>query len=108
MAEARATMVRCQQCDASWSSPTLRLEAREQVVRLHHDGDTIGAIRLLREQGELSLKDAKVVLYHLADDQATCHHCRSVIKLAGEGPCPACGAFVYNWGSIDLMRGNDD
>ncbi|MEZ5989290.1 MAG: hypothetical protein R3F30_09245 [Planctomycetota bacterium] len=70
---------------------------RTLAARLWRDGATPSAIRVLRSQGDYTLREAKALLYHVTREPGTCHSCRRPIATTGVGTCPNCSALVIDW-----------
>ena len=88
----------CERCGASWViSSALSTELESEIAELLRSGNPIAGIRKLQRLGDISLKDAKSIYYHVTQENGRCHHCSE--KLNGERItlCENCGCLNYDW-----------
>ena len=89
---------RCDRCGATWLGPgALDPVAAHEVASLIRGGDPITAIRRLREETGLGLRDAKAAEHHITHTPGACQSCGAVLVAGGGGTCPRCGSLNYDW-----------
>jgi hypothetical protein len=90
--------IHCEACGSAWHSPlSLFPEVRREVAALVRSHDSIAAIRRLREETRLSLRDAKAVEHHISLPPGHCHRCGAGLTGDGVVRCSGCGAINYDW-----------
>jgi hypothetical protein len=90
--------LRCNRCGATWFNPeALDSSAGHEIASLIRGGDTIAAIRRLREATGLGLRDAKAVVLHVVRTPGKCQRCDAVLVTGGLVDCPRCLSLNYNW-----------
>jgi hypothetical protein len=70
---------------------------RSEIADLFRGTDAIRAIRLLREQTGLSLRDAKAVYYHISKRPGQCHRCGGELVAGGTVLCERCNSLNLDW-----------
>lgn len=90
--------VRCEKCGTTWLSPTaLGADVGHEVASFIRGGDTIVAIRRLREATGLGLRDVKAVVLHVTREPGKCQRCRAVLGSGGVVACSQCRSLNYDW-----------
>jgi len=90
--------VHCEGCDGHWHSPVaIDMSVSRKVATLVRSGDTIAAIRYLREATGLSLRDAKGVYLHLTRQPGKCQRCGASLVGSGTVACNQCRSLNYDW-----------
>jgi hypothetical protein len=84
----------CEACGCTWHVPAwMDAAVRREIVGLFRRNDAIRAIRLLREQTGLSLRDAKAVYYHVSKQAGKCHRCGGELLVGGTVACGRCNSI---------------
>src|SRR5215472_14242795 len=90
--------IHCEACGCSWLVPVVTDPlVRHEIAVLFRRADAIRAIRLLREQTGLSLRDAKGVQYHISKQAGKCHRCGEELVDGGTVVCGRCRSVNLNW-----------
>jgi hypothetical protein len=91
-------VVRCEQCGATWHSPTaIATTVARDVALLSRSGDSLAAIRRLLEATGLELRDAKAVQLHVTRTPGKCQRCGAMLVGGGMTACAQCRSLNYDW-----------
>lgn len=88
----------CKHCGECWAvSSEMDTDIQIEIAALFRSGNLIAGVRRLQNLGDISLKDAKCIYYHVTQQKGRCHHCSA--KLNGErfALCEHCGCLNYDW-----------
>lgn len=88
----------CDRCRTRLISPA-RIDPtlRREVALLLRGGDSIGAIRRLREIAGWSLGEAKGVFIHVTREPGKCQRCGTALASGGSVVCGKCRSLNYDW-----------
>jgi hypothetical protein len=96
MGEPAANSIYCRRCRFSVSWPVQLDNVGKAELGTLARQDRIAAAKRFRDQFDLSLADAKVVVMHISRDGDVCARCKSIVS-EGETVCANCKGANLNW-----------
>jgi hypothetical protein len=69
----------------------------QEIASLVRGGNPISAIRRLREETGLGLRDAKAIQLHITRVPGQCQQCSALLPANPVVLCEQCRSLNYNW-----------
>lgn len=87
----------CHKCEQMIFQPLLKNETKKAVLLAVRNNQSLVAIKLVKDTGQLDLKAAQCFADHICKIKGQCCHCHSVLLKEELTICPVCKGFNFNW-----------
>src|SRR5437868_3652132 len=90
--------IHCSRCNHDVLIPAFSDADKQTIVRLlREQSNPLQAIKLMKDQYGLDLKNGKLLTHHITNPQNRCKRCKNNDLPAGIVVCAKCKALNINW-----------
>jgi len=87
----------CKRCHSELKIPNLSKLKKVELRKLEKENLPLQALKKLRTEHELTLREAKVLIVHINENYGHCIRCNFNELVKENIDCPKCKAFNLNW-----------